>query len=150
MAFHQQISIYFYKEGEGLLKTISSTELSSFQWTFHFLLSVWKGFCLFVCFTSERSAACVLPMQYAFSTLWFVHQLTCLSCLLEMAYLMVVELTRAVVGGVWTNSCLGCGWQWRAEGAVYADRAGVRQSLLWRIKWSLQRGFLFPCYIQDS
>lgn len=46
--------------------------------------------------------------------------------------------------GAWTNFCFPCRWKWHEEGAIYTERFGVRQSLLWRIKWSLQKGILFP------
>lgn len=56
-----------------------------------------KGFGLWVFFPTERSVTCVLHVQYVFSMVQFVHQLTCLSCLLEIVYLIVAELTCAIV-----------------------------------------------------
>lgn len=38
-------------------------------------------------------------MQYVFSMVQFVHHLMCLSCLLEIVYLIVAELTCAIVEG---------------------------------------------------
>jgi len=40
---------------------------------------------------------CVLLVQRVFSMVRFAHQLTSLSCLLEIVYLMVAELTCAIV-----------------------------------------------------
>lgn len=47
----------------------------------------------------ERSVTCVLLVQYVFSMVQFVHQFMRLSCLLEVVYLIVAELTYAIVEG---------------------------------------------------
>lgn len=40
---------------------------------------------------------CALPVQHVFSEMQFVHQLTCISCLLETVCLIVAELTHDFV-----------------------------------------------------
>lgn len=67
---------------------------------FLYVVSVWKGILgLGFFFPTERLVTCVLPVQYVFSVVQFVHQLTHLSCLLEILCLIVAELTCAIVEG---------------------------------------------------
>lgn len=46
-----------------------------------------------------RAGTSVLLMEYVFSMVQFFHQLMCLSCLLEIVYLIVAGLTCAIVEG---------------------------------------------------
>lgn len=59
----------------------------------------------------------------------------------------VFDISRAYMccrRGVWSNFCFPCRSKWPVEGAVFTERLGVRQSLLWRFKWSIQKSIFFP------
>lgn len=129
---------------EELLKPVSHRELHSFQWIFPYFVSVWKGFLVWVFFPFWEVCA-LSPI----STVGIQYGAICSPAHVPLlpSGNSVFDISRAYTcccRGVWSNFCFSCRSKWPVEGAVFTERFCVRQSLLRRFKWRVQKGIRFP------